>query len=183
MFFFRGPSRVFFRFFSLFPLHCVYFSLRLDPTNYGLGASGANAAYAAGVIAANANIQTSITQGAALLLGKAALTLAVERSILTSVAKKFIKSAPKASRRRLQQSSSASVVDLTNPTVVADLLTQAIATAQASGAITAAAASAAQSSVSAVAAAVSNINAAVSCEGNVSFWNPFLFLHICAPHC
>ena len=135
----------------------------LDPTNYGLTSTGANAAYAASVVAANANIQTTLTQGVALISGKI-LTAAAERAVLASVAKKYIKSAPKASvisRRRLQQASSTSTVDLTNSTVVADLLTQAIATAQASGAISAVAAATAQSSVAVVAVAVSNINAAV----------------------
>ena len=135
---------------------------RLDPTSYGLGNSGTKAAYAASVVAANANTQTTIAQGVALISGKT-LTAAAERAVLSSIAKKFIKSAPKASRRRLLQALSATTVDLTNSTVVADLLTQAIATAQASGAITAAAAATAQSSVSVVAAAVSNVNAAVSC--------------------
>ena len=134
----------------------------LDPTNYGLTSTGANAAYAASVVAASANIQTTLTQGIALISG-AVTTAAAERAVLSSIAKKFIKSAPKASRRRLLQALSATTVDLTNSTVVADLLTQAIATAQASGAITAAAAATAQSSVSVVAAAVSNVNAAVSC--------------------
>ena len=136
----------------------------LDPAKDGLITS--NAAYAAKVIAANANVQTTITQGAALVLGKTALTAAIERSILTSVGKKYAKAypvAPAARRRLLQASpSTAATVDLTNPTVVADLLTQSIAAAQASGAITAAAAATAQSSVAIVSAAVANINAAVS---------------------
>ena len=131
----------------------------LDPTNYGLSTS--NAAYAASVIAANANLQTTLTQGTSLISGKA-LTASAERAVLTSIAKKYIKSAPKAPSRRLLQSSSIADVDLTNSTVVADLLTQSIATAQASGAITAAAAATAQSSVAVVAAAVSNVNTAVS---------------------
>ena len=140
-------------------------SLRLDPANYGLGSSGSRAAYAASVIAANTYIQTIVTQGIALVSGAAA-TAAAERAVLTALAKKYIKSAPKApaSRRLLQASTSGSAgtVDLSNSTVVADLLTQTIAAAQASGDITPAAAATAQSSVAVVAAAVSNINSAVS---------------------
>ena len=139
----------------------VPFSRSLDPTNYGLSGSTSNTVYAASVIAANANVQTTLSQGVALLAG-AALTPAVERAILTSLAKKFIKSAPKTSRRLLQSSGTATAVDLTNSTVVADLLTQSIASAQASGAITFAAAATAQSSVTLVAVAISNINTAVS---------------------
>ena len=147
---------------ALIPSVPVPFPRSLDPTNYGLTGSTSNTAYATSVIAANANIQTTLTQGIALILGKAALTPVAERAVLTSLAKKFIKSAPKTSRRLLQSSGTATAVDLTNSTVVADLLAQSITAAQASGAITAAAAATAQSSVAVVAAAVSNVNAAVS---------------------
>ena len=121
------------------------------------------------MIAANAYIQTIVTQGIALV-SSAAATAAAERAVLTALAKKFIKSAPKAtaSRRLLQSFSSTGAVDLTNSTVVADLLTQAIATAQASGDITAAAAASAQTSVLVVAAAVANVNTAVRCRARLS---------------
>ena len=127
-----------------------------------MGSSGSKTADAL-VIAANTLLQTTITQGIALLASKAT-TAAAERAVLTAIAKKYIKAAPSpaSSRRRLQQASSSSgTVDLTNSTAVADLLTQAIATAQASGDITAASAASALSSVAAVAAAVANINSAV----------------------
>ena len=139
--------------------------LSLDPVKDGTGSSGSKAAYAL-AIAANTLLQTTITQGIALI-GKST-TAAAERAVLTSIAKKYIKAAPSsaARRRRQLQASSTSTVDLTNSTVVADLLTQAIVTAQVSGAITGAVAATAQSSVAVVAAAVSNINTAVSsCRG------------------